>query len=107
MTRDLAPDEPDLNSAIGALVKNGLPETIRKAMDSLRVIGNEAVHPSEIRLDDKPNTLNVLFVLLNAVVDNQIAQPATIAEIYDLLPDNKRAGIDARDKGARNGPSLA
>src|SRR5665213_3465077 len=50
-----------------------------------------------IWLQDQPETVNGLFMLLNAVVDNQIAQTAAIAEIYDSLPDDKRAWIDTRD----------
>jgi len=98
LTGILAPGEPDINRAIAGLVRNGLPKQIQQAMDALRVIGNEAVHPSEIRLQDQPETVNGLFMLLNAVVDNQIAQTAAIAEIYDSLPDDKRAWIDTRDQ---------
>ena len=38
----------NLNTDIGNLVKNGLPDRVQKALDSVRVIGNYAVHPGTI-----------------------------------------------------------
>jgi hypothetical protein len=40
----------NLNTDIGNLVKEGLSVDIQQALDSLRVIGNESVHPGELDL---------------------------------------------------------
>ena len=51
----------NINEDIGNLVKKGLPEKIQKALDSLRVIGNNAVHPGHIDLKDDVKTVIALF----------------------------------------------
>lgn len=52
----LVDGKDDLNNKIGTLVSNGL-----KALDAVRVIGNEAVHPGQIDLDDSPQIASQLF----------------------------------------------
>jgi hypothetical protein len=45
-----------LNADIGNLVKKGLPITVQQALDCVRVIGNNAVHPGELDLKDDRET---------------------------------------------------
>lgn len=87
----------DINSMIGELVKAGLPVKIQKALDYVRVIGNEAVHPGTMDLRDDRETALGLFKLVNVVADVMITQPTHIDEIYAGLPESKRNGIDQRD----------
>ena len=54
----------NLNYDIGNLVKKGVPEHVQKALDSLRVIGNNAVHPGELDLKDDVETAILLFRLI-------------------------------------------
>ena len=86
-----------IDDDIAALVKNGLPVTIQQALDSVRVIGNESVHPGELDLNDTPELAMALFGLVNLIVDNRIAEPKRVAEIYSTLPKGKLAGIQQRD----------
>lgn len=44
----------NINTDIAALVKNGLNAKIQKSLDVVRVIGNEAVHPGQLDIRDKP-----------------------------------------------------
>lgn len=66
-------------------------------MDVLRVVGNNAVHPGEIRVEDDPEMVGALFQLLNVIVDDRIARPAQIAALYEALPEGAREAVDRRD----------
>lgn len=88
----------NINEDIGNLVKKGLPVTIQQAADSLRVIGNEAVHPGELDLKDDLDTALALFKLLNLIVEVRIVQPKEISQLYNNLPNSKKDGIKNRDK---------
>lgn len=87
----------NINDDIKALVKKGLPVTVQKALDSVRVIGNEAVHPGQIDTDD-PETVGKLFELVNVIVEYMISLPGRVGKIYSELPKEKLEGIEIRDK---------
>lgn len=91
-----------IDTMIGDLVSQGLPKEVEKALDSLRVIGNEAVHPGTIDLEDNTDVSIALFKLLNVVVDRMITQKREIDEIYSLIPENKLKGIEDRNNRALN-----
>jgi hypothetical protein len=88
----------NINGDIGSLVEKGLPIQIQKALDAVRVIGNNAVHPGELRIDDQPDVASALFGLVNLIVDNRIAEPKRIQSLYDALPENARLEIEKRDR---------
>ncbi len=89
----------DINSDIGVLVKNGLPEKLQKALDSVRVVGNNAVHPGQLDLKDDIETANKLFVFVNIICENQISQHNMISKFYDdKLPEGAKNAIEKRDK---------
>lgn len=87
----------NINDDIAALVAQGLPKQIQQALDFCRVIGNNAVHPLEINLDDDPQLAHVLFEMVNAIVDNRITQPKRMADLYGKLPEGARSAIEKRD----------
>lgn len=87
----------DLNKDIASLVKNGLPVRIQKALDVVRVIGNESVHPGQIDLNDDPTTTAKLFDLVNFIADKMITEPKEIDGLFDGLPDGKKEAIQKRD----------
>ena len=87
----------DINEDIASLVRKGLPARIQQALDSLRVIGNEAVHPGTIDLRDEPETAVALFGVLNVIVQDRIAQPKEIAALYGKIPTGKKDAIARRD----------
>lgn len=92
-------DEPgkNINDDIKSLVKKGLPVGIQKAFDSLRVYGNEAVHPEEIDLTNDSETVLKLFGLMNLIVYHMIVAPKELNELYEGIPQKKKDGILARD----------
>ena len=87
----------DLDDDIGQLVKQGLPAGIQQALDSLRVIGNNAVHPGVLDLKDDVDTATALFGALNMTVDVMITQPKAIGELYSKLPETSKEHIRERD----------
>lgn len=88
----------DLNKDIGSLVQKGLPEEIQQALDIIRVIGNESVHPGELDLRDDQETALQLFQLINFIIEERISRKKRISSLFSLLPEGKRKGIEARDK---------
>jgi hypothetical protein len=94
----LGEDENDLNAAIGNLVKKNLPIKIQQALDIVRVIGNNAVHPGQIDLKDDTEAAMKIFELLNIIADNRITEPKKIAKLYESLPQTSRDQIEKRDQ---------
>ncbi len=88
----------NINDDIAQLVKDGLPAATQKALDSVRVIGNEAVHPGTLDLKDNRESVSKLFRLVNFIVQKTITEPKEIEEIYGGLPTDKLASIAKRDK---------
>lgn len=86
-----------IDDDIKSLVKKGLPERIQQALDIVRVTGNNAVHPGELNVEDNNEIVQSIFSLINLVVDNQIAEPKRIDELYSTLPDGARKAIERRD----------
>lgn len=95
----------NINNDISNLSKQGLPVEIQQALDSVRVIGNNAVHPGVIDLNDTPGIATALFGLVNVIADYFITQPKKIAEIYGALPKKDRDNIAKRDGLASAPPS--
>lgn len=98
LCHNLGENGKDLSADIGALVKKGLPVTIQKSLDIVRVIGNNAVHPGTIDLNDSPDIASKLFELVNIITQVMITQPKEIEALFDALPDGAKKGIEARDK---------
>jgi Domain of unknown function (DUF4145) len=86
-----------IDADIGALVKNGLDTRIQKALDVVRVVGNNAVHPGQIDLKDDKSTATKLFDLVNLIVEAMIATPKHIEKMFGDLPEGARKAIEKRD----------
>ena len=67
----------NLSDNIQLLVKAGLQSDIHKALDIVRVIGNNAVHPGQIDVDSM-ETASKLFRLVNLIVQQVITEPKEI-----------------------------
>lgn len=98
LCKQLGESGKNINNDIAALVKKGLSPTIQKSLDLVRVIGNEAVHPGTIDLNDEPETAIALFNLVNIITEAMITQPKMIESLYESLPSEKRNQIEQRDK---------
>lgn len=87
-----------INDDIKALVSKGLSVKIQKALDYCRVVGNNAVHPGEISIDDTPEIAEALFKMINFIVEEMISKPKEIDALYNFLPESAREAIEKRDK---------
>lgn len=85
-----------LDSRIASLQKKGIYPTLVKAMDIVRIAGNNAVHPAEIDLHESPDTASQMFDLLNLLVEQGITVPARVDALYSRMPENKRRGAEQR-----------
>jgi hypothetical protein len=89
----------NINDDIALLVKNGLEPEIQKALDIVRVTGNNAVHPGEIALKEDPGTAIALLQLINLVVERRISTQKRIEEMFGNLPEGALKQISERDVG--------
>ncbi|GAB2557236.1 hypothetical protein GCM10027190_03890 [Spirosoma areae] len=71
---------------------------MQQALDSVRVIGNNAVHPGTIDLNDKAEIAHALFGFVNIICEVLISQPKKIKEYYENnIPEALRNAIAKRD----------
>jgi len=70
---------------------------VQKSLDIVRVIGNEAVHPGVIDLNDDRDTASQLLNLVNSIADQMISHPKKVEELYGKLPESKREAIEKRN----------
>lgn len=95
---ELGETDRDINVNIGALVKKGLPPSIQKALDIVRVVGNKAVHPGQIDIDiESKETAITLMKLVNLITYKMISEPKEIDELFEKLPDTAKQSIEKRD----------
>ena len=87
----------NLNDDIGALVQLGLPIEIQQALDVVRVIGNNAVHPGELQESDVAGVAAMLFELVNSIVEERVARPKKLKALYGALPASALQAIEKRD----------
>lgn len=98
LCKQLGEKGENINTDIGNLVKKGLPSKVQQSLDSLRVIGNEAVHPGTLDLHDDRDTASALFRLVNFIAEKMITEPKEIDAIYNKIPNDKKKQIEERDK---------
>ncbi|URJ50721.1 DUF4145 domain-containing protein [Paenibacillus polymyxa] len=94
----------NINKDISNLVKKGLDTRVQKALDIVRVTGNNAVHPGQLDFLDNNDTASRLFGLLNFIVDAMITQPNQIDNFFDELPLGARKAIEKRDASTTQNP---
>lgn len=100
----LGGDGKNIDADIATLVSKGLSPMVQQALDVVRVVGNNAVHPGQIDLRDDPGTVMTLFSLVNAIADQMISQPKRLEQIYQGLPAGALSAIEARNAKALGKP---
>lgn len=89
----------NINKDIKDLVADNLSVQMQQALDLLRVVGNNAVHPGQIDLDDNIDIARKLFDILNYIAYELITKPKELEGLYaDLIPPDTQEHIKQRDK---------
>ncbi len=102
LLQQLGKEGKNINNDIKELVEDGLSPKIQKALDLLRVVGNNAVHPGQINLDDNKDVALKLFKILNIIANEMITKPKEIETLYeDVIPEETKKHINTRD-GRKN-----
>ncbi len=106
LCKELGEGGKDINSDIANLVKKGLRPSIQKALDIVRVTGNESVHPGVLDMKDNREVALKLFELVNLIADVMISEPKRVDELYDkVIPEEKKKAIAGRDGNSNNAKS--
>ena len=92
----LGAKESNINKAIQELVDGGLSIKVQKALDICRVVGNNAIHPGEIDINETPEKARILFTMINFIIEDLIAKPKKIDEMYASLPKGALDAIETR-----------
>ena len=97
LCKQLGEKGENINDDIKNLVSKGLNPVIQKSLDILRITGNNAVHPGEINVDEKPELVLKLFDFINFIAEKMITEPKEIDKFYDDLPESLKEAINKRD----------
>ena len=90
----------NLNTRIGNLRKQWLPEKVIKSLDIVRITANEWwSHAGSIDLtwEDNASIVNRLFALVNFIIEKTISENNEIDNIFDSLPEEKKKWVEVRD----------
>ncbi len=99
LCNELGEIDRDINKNIASLVKRGLSVDVQRALDIVRVVGNKAVHPGQIAFDvDSVETAEMLFTLINLIVDRLISAPKHIEAMFEKLPGSVKDAVKKRDE---------
>lgn len=80
----------NIHDDIDTLKERQLDSSLIRALDIIRITGNESVHPGTIDLNESKEDALYLFDLLNMICDQCYTQPRRMREMYEKLPENKR-----------------
>lgn len=89
----------NINDDIRSLVEKGVfSGQVVKVADTLRITGNNAVHPGQISDEDFDRAAGKMFDLINALVEETITKPKMWNNLYEQMPENARNAAEAQDK---------
>ncbi|MBK1689349.1 DUF4145 domain-containing protein [Rubrivivax gelatinosus] len=102
LCRHLGEEGVNINEDIRSLAaKNTIPPLVVKVADTVRITGNNAVHPGEMCDDDFDHIASKMFELLNFVVKKGISEPRELEALYSMVPEGARKKAEIRDEKAK------
>ena len=87
-----------IDKAIEELVKEGISLEVQQALDIVRLVGNNAVHPGAIDLKENIETVNYLFDFINLIAQEMITNPKNRKAFLESLPQKHQSIIEKRSK---------
>ena len=90
----------NIDADIKAIVAEGVDSQVQKAMDIVRVFGNNGAHPGEIQLKEDPTLVKKMFELINFIATKMITSKREIDDLFESLPEGAKEAINRRDNGA-------
>lgn len=92
LLREILQDESSGNiyKDIVKLKERPIDSSLVKALDIIRIAGNESVHPGTLDLSESRDDALYLFELLNMVCDQFFTQPNRLKEMYEKMPASRR-----------------
>lgn len=102
LCKHLGAEGKNINEDIRALsATNILPPMVVKVADTVRIAGNNAVHPGEMCDDDFDHIASKMFELLNFIVRKGISEPKELDALYAMTPEAPRKAAEDRDEKAK------
>lgn len=99
LCKHLGQDGKNINTDIRNLASaNVLPPMVVKVADTVRITGNNAVHPGEMSEQDFDFIASKLFDLLNFIVKKAISEPSELDALYRMTPEAPRNAAERADR---------
>lgn len=80
----------NVKNDINELKSRQLDSRLIMALDTVRLNGNEAVHPGTIDLSENREDAEFLFILMNMIAEQLYTYPKKMKAAYEKLPESKR-----------------
>lgn len=87
-------EKNSINKNIGILSEQ-VDEYTQKALDLIRVNGNNAVHPGEICIEEE--SIEHMYEILNMIVQKLISDKKQIDDLFKKIPESYKKSIKRRD----------
>lgn len=101
LCKHLGEDGENIDKDIRNLAsKNVLPPLVVKVADTVRITGNNAVHPGEMSDEDLDHVASKMFDLINFIVKKGISEPKELQALYELTPEGPRKAAEKKDDSA-------
>ncbi|MBA0182696.1 DUF4145 domain-containing protein [Pectobacterium versatile] len=81
--------------------KHTIPPLIVKVADTVRITGNNAVHPGEMSDEDVDYVASKMFELINIIVRKGISEPQEIKALYEITPEAPRKAAEKKDSAGQ------
>jgi len=98
LLKELGGTGKHIDTDIKAIVARGIDPQVQKAMDIIRVFGNNGAHPGEIQLNEDLELVKKMFELINFIATKMITSKKEINSLFDSLPEGVKDAIERRDQ---------